>query len=232
VRTTYQESPLAGRPSIYRVFLALLNFVAATAIVAAITVQITDRVLNNAFIPEQYFSYFTIQSSLANIFVLVLAGIVGLQSVRDSGAMVALRANFVAYSIITGAVYNVLLRDLPAAEGTYASPIQWPNEVTHVWIPLYFALDWILNPHRHKLPGWTMLVGIAIPLAWFAFTLTRGELTGWYPYAFLNPDGPTGWTGVWIYAAGIGVIIIALVSATALINLIHHKLHPANQLDN
>jgi hypothetical protein len=232
VRTTYQESPLAGRPSIYRVFLALLNFVAATAIVAAITVQITDRVLNNAFIPEQYFSYFTIQSSLGNIFVLVLAGIVGLQSVRDSGAMVALRANFVAYSIITGAVYNVLLRDLPTAAGTYASSIQWPNEVTHVWIPLYFALDWILNPHRHKLPGWTMLVGIAIPLAWFAFTLTRGELTGWYPYAFLNPDGPTGWTGVWIYAAGIGVIIIALVSATALINLIHHKLHPANQLDN
>jgi hypothetical protein len=37
---------------------------------------------------------------------------------------------------------------------------------------------------------------------------------------------------VWIYAAGIGVIIIALLSATALINLIHHKLHPANQLDN
>ena len=232
MRTTYQESPLAGSPSMYRVFLALLNFVAATAIVAAITVQITDRVLNNAFIPEQYFSYFTIQSSLGNIFVLVLAGIVGLQSVRDSGAMVALRANFVAYSIITGAVYNVLLRDLPTAAGTYASPIQWPNEVTHVWIPLYFALDWVLNPHRHKLPGWTMFVGIAIPLAWFAFTLTRGELTGWYPYAFLNPGGPTGWTGVWIYAAGIGVIIIALVSATALINLIHHKLHPANQLDN
>jgi hypothetical protein len=102
----------------YRVFLALLNFVAATAIVAALTVQINDRVLNNAFVPEQYFSYFTIQTSLANIFVLVLAGIVGLQSVRDSGAMVALRANFVAYSIITGAVYNVLLRDLPTAAGT------------------------------------------------------------------------------------------------------------------
>jgi hypothetical protein len=231
VRTTYQETPHAGRPSIYRVFLSLLNLVAAAAIVAALTVQITDLVLNSAFIPERYFSYFTIETSLANLFVLVLCGIVGLQTARDSAALAALRANFVAYALITSAVYNVLLRDLPNAAGTYVSSVQWPNEVTHVWIPLYFALDWILNPHRHKLPGWTMLVGIAIPLAWFALTLTRGHLTGWYPYAFLNPGGAAGWTGVWIYAAGIGVIIIALVSATALINLIHHKLHPANQLD-
>lgn len=211
--------------------LALLNFVAAIVIVAALAVQITDQVLNGAFVPERYFSYFTIQTSLANIVVLVLTGIVSLQSVRDTRAVAALRANFVAYAIITGAVYNALLRDLPSAEGAYVSPIQWPNEITHVWIPLYFALDWILNPHRHKLPGWTMVAGLAYPLAWFTFTLTRGELTGWYPYAFLNPTGAAGWTGVWTYAAGIALIIVALVSATALVNLIHHNLHPANKLD-
>lgn len=222
---------MVGAPSLYRVVLALLNFVAAIVIVAALAVQITDQVLNGAFVPERYFSYFTIQTSLANIVVLVLTGIVGLQSVRDTRAVAALRANFVAYAIITGAVYNALLRDLPSAEGAYVSPIQWPNEITHVWIPLYFALDWILNPHRHKLPGWTMVAGLAYPLAWFTFTLTRGELTGWYPYAFLNPTGAAGWTGVWTYAAGIALIIVALVSATALVNLIHHNLHPANKLD-
>lgn len=231
MRDTYQERPTTGSPSTYRVILALLNFVAAAAVVAALAVQITDQALNDEFIPERYFSYFTIQTSLANIVVLVLTGIIGLQSVRDSSAMAALRANFVAYAVITGAVYNALLRDLPAAEGAYVSPIQWPNEITHVWIPLYFALDWILNPHRHKLPSWTMIAGIAFPLAWFAFTLTRGQITGWYPYAFLNPSGPAGWPGVWAYAAGIAVIIIALVSATALVNLIHHNLHPANKLD-
>ena len=222
---------MVGAPSLYRVVLALLNFVAAIVIVAALAVQITDQVLNGAFVPERYFSYFTIQTSLANIVVLVLTGIVGLQSARDTRALAALRANFVAYAIITGAVYNALLRDLPSAEGAYVSPIQWPNEITHVWIPLYFALDWILNPHRHKLPGWTMVAGLAYPLAWFTFTLTRGELTGWYPYAFLNPTGAAGWTGVWTYAAGIALIIVALVSATALVNLIHHNLHPANKLD-
>ena len=222
---------MVGAPSLYRVVLALLNFVAAIVIVAALAVQITDQVLNGAFVPERYFSYFTIQTSLANIVVLVLTGIVSLQSFRDTRAVAALRANFVAYAIITGAVYNALLRDLPSAEGAYVSPIQWPNEITHVWIPLYFALDWILNPHRHKLPGWTMVAGLAYPLAWFTFTLTRGELTGWYPYAFLNPTGAAGWTGVWTYAAGIALIIVALVSATALVNLIHHNLHPANKLD-
>jgi hypothetical protein len=231
VRDTYQARPVVGAPSGYRVFLALLNFLAATAVIAALTVQITDLVLNDAFVPERYFSYFTIQTSLANIFVLVLTGIVGLQTARDSAGIAALRANFVAYSIITGAIYNALLRDLPGAEGSYASPIQWPNEITHVWIPLYFALDWVINPHRHKLPGWTMITGIIFPALWFGFTLTRGYLTGWYPYAFLNPTGAAGWAGVGVYAAGISLVIIALVSAAALVNMIHHKLHPGNQLD-
>jgi hypothetical protein len=156
---------VVGAPSGYRVFLALLNFLAATAAIAALTVQITDQVLNDAFVPERYFSYFTIQTSLANIVVLVLGGSVGLQSARDSRGIAALRANFVAYAIITGAVYNVLLRDSPGAEGAYLSPIQWPNEITHVWIPLYFALDWIVNPHRLKLPGCVgALEGRTLPL--------------------------------------------------------------------
>jgi hypothetical protein len=231
VRDTYQERPVTGAPSSYRVGLALLNLVGAIAITVALSVQITDQFLNDAFAPTRYFSYFTIQTSLANIVVLAITGILGLQTLRDSRGLSAVRANFVAYAIITGVVYNILLRDLPSAEGSYVSAIQWPNEVTHVWIPLYFALDWIINPHRHKLPGWTIAVGIVFAALWLGFTLVRGELTGWYPYAFLNPNGDAGWLGVGAYAGGIAIIIIALVSATALINLIHHRLHPANHFD-
>jgi hypothetical protein len=226
MRRTYQEAPVIGRPSVSRVVFALANFVAAMAITVALAVQITDFVLNDSFIPNRYFAYFTIQTSLANIALLVICGLWGLQTLRDNPTLAGIRAHFVSYAIITGAVYNTLLRDLPVAEGAWTSSVTWPNDVTHIWIPLYFVLDWILNPHRQKLPRWTLIVGLAFPGTWFAFTLIRGELTGWYPYSFLNPGADAGWAGVGVYATAIGVMIIVLLGATILINSIHQRLRP------
>lgn len=227
MRRTFQEMPVTGQPSGYRVALSVLNFLAAATIIVAITVQITDRINNGVFVAEDYFSYFTIQSSLGNIVLLVASGIYGLQTSRDSRLLGSVRAHFVAYAMITAAVYNFLLRDLPAADGVWVSPLQWPNEVTHVWIPLYFVIDWIINPDRPLLPGWTVSLGLAYPLAWFGYTLAHGALTGWYPYAFMNPTSDAGWLGVGVYAGGIGVVIAVVLSATSVINLIHSKTRPS-----
>lgn len=217
---------MSHRRSGYRVALSVLSLLAAVTIVIALTVQIANMVGNNTFVAGEYFSYFTIQSSLGNIVVLTASGIYGLQTSRDSRLLSAVRAHFVAYSLITAAVYNFLLRNLPAGEGGVATPVQWPNEITHVWIPLYFVLDWLLNPHRPQLPGATVPVGLLFPLAWFGYTLAHGYMTGLYPYAFMNPSSEAGWLGVGVFAGGIGVTIVALLLAATLINLVHVKLRP------
>ena len=222
---------MSYRRSGYRVVLSVLSLIAAVAIVIALTVQIADQVVNDAFNPEEYFSYFTIQSSLGNIVVLVACGIYGLQTPRDSRLLAALRSHFLAYALVTAAVYNLLLRNLPAAERAWVSSVQWPNEITHVWIPLYFVLDWLLNPHRPKLPRASLPLGLLFPLVWFGYTLVHGHLTGWYPYAFMNPSSDAGWLGVAVYAGGIGVTIAALLLAAGLMNLIHLRIQPARPLE-
>lgn len=224
MRTTFQEVPALGSASPYRTILSAANLLAAGAVIVALTVQIMNRVANDAFSAEEYFSYFTILTSLGNIVLFIAAGLYGLQSNRDTRLLSAVRASFVVYAIITAAVYNLLLRNLPTEEGVWVSPVQWPNEVTHVWIPLYLVLDWALNPSRARLPSLTAVLGLSFPLAWLAFTLVRGDLTGWYPYAFLNPTSEAGWPGVALYAGGIAVVIVVTFIAVTLVNLIHHKL--------
>mgnify|MGYP000379068182 FL=1 len=53
---------------------AILRFATAFAMLASIVWQITSRVVNNVFRPWEYFSYFTIQTSLIAIVTLGVAG--------------------------------------------------------------------------------------------------------------------------------------------------------------
>lgn len=69
------------------------------------------------------------------------------------------------------------------------------------------------------------------PLGWVAFTVIRGMITGWWPYPFLEPDGPNGVGGVIVYILGIAVFMainafIALLIARARAKLRKQPLHP------
>lgn len=216
-------------PSGYRVALSTLSLVAGVAVLVALSAQITQQVLASAFVPEHYFSYFTIMSSLINIAVLLLTGIHGFRSAEDSTTWTAIRAHIVSYAVITGVVYNVLLRDIPVAAGAPIFP-QWPNEVTHVWIPLYLVLDWVLNPHRSRLTWKLTVLGVLFPLAWLTGSLLRGYLTGWYPYNFLNPAGEFGSTGMLAHVGVISLLIILSLIAAGLVNRIHQNLLPKRAL--
>lgn len=229
VRSTYREPLTRTAPSGYRVTLATLSLLAGAAVLVALSAQITQQVLASAFVPEHYFSYFTILSSLINIGVLILSGIHGLKSAEDSKAWTAIRAHIASYAIITAVVYNVLLRDIPVAAGSPVFP-QWPNEITHVWIPLYLVLEWILNPHRSKLTWKLTALGLLFPLAWLTGSLLRGYLTGWYPYYFMDPAGELGVMGLLAHMGVIAVLIILSLGAAALVNKIHQTLLPRRAL--
>jgi hypothetical protein len=197
-------------PASYRRTAGILRILAGLAVLAAIGTQITDKVINNAFVPAEYFSYVTIQSSLMNIVVLLVGGIFALRYSRDTELLTAVRMSLVAYAIIVGVVYNVLLRDIVSVG--YVSPITWPNEVIHVIIPVFLVIEWLLAPGRAALSFKRIGFAVAYPLLWVGFTLVRGPLTGWYPYPFLEPNGPGGWPSVWIYVVGIASFIIVMAA--------------------
>jgi hypothetical protein len=114
--------------------------------------------------------------------------------------------------IVTGIVYNLLLRGIALPQGT---TVPWSNEVLHVVGPLFLLADVFLAPHRRILP-WRAIGEIVIfPIAWAVYTMIRGPLTispltgeaGWYPYPFLDPNLPGGYPSVVAYVAAIAIAI-------------------------
>lgn len=205
--TTVSDSPVRRSFGALRLIVGLL-------VLSAIVTQITDQLLHDAFKPGEYFAYFTIESSMINVVVLLCGGVFALRSRAETELFTSLRVAVLSYAVITATVYNVLLRNLPSA-GFHG--VQWPNEVMHVWVPIVIVLDWLFAPGRARV-GWARLwLVVSYPLAWLAFTMLRGAVTGWYPYPFLEPGGRDGMLGVLVYVVGISGFILAVASAAIVV---------------
>jgi len=103
-----------------------------------------------------------------------------------------------------------LLRGLPA-DGFVG--LSWPNEVLHVWAPVFILLDWLFAPGRPALAWNRIWFAMIYPILWLVYALLRGTFTDWWTYPFLNPNEPSGWPGVLIYIVVIAVVIIGISAA-------------------
>ena len=177
---------------------------------ASIATQITDQVWNDAFVATEYFGYFTIQSSLMNVVVLLVGGSLALRSRVDPQLLTTVRMSVLTYAVVTGAVYNVLLRNV-VSDGFIG--VGWPNEVLHVWAPIFIALDWILSPGRPAVAWQRLGYALIYPVLWVVYALLRGTATGFYTYPFLDPGQPGGYVTVALYVLGIAVFIAGLAAA-------------------
>ena len=139
------ELPVTGRRDVVRRAFGILRIAAGLLVLASIATQIIDEILHDAFKPDEYFSYFTIETSLINIVVLLVGGVLALRARWDSGLFTSIRMAIVTYATVTAVVYAVLLRPIPPVG--YVGP-QWPNEVIHVIVPIFIGLDWLLAPGR------------------------------------------------------------------------------------
>ncbi|MFP7760392.1 Pr6Pr family membrane protein [Marisediminicola sp. LYQ134] len=209
------RSPETAVPGWHRRTWGGIRLLAVALVVASIATQITEQVADGSFDPSQYFVYFTIQSSLMNIVVLGAAAVLAFMVARDSEFFTAVRMCIVVYGVITGAVYNLLLRGIQS-NGFVGE--WWPNEVIHVVIPIYLVVDWVVAPGRARLRfGWLALA-ISYPLLWVAATLVRAEVDGWVPYPFVDVDGPDGVSGVVLSVVQIALAIVGLAVAAILVS--------------
>ncbi len=190
-----------------RRIVGILRLAAGLGLVAALTFQIIEKVVNNDMVAEEYFSFFTIESSMIAAVALIVGGIMALRIPVDTVPYTVVRMSVLSYAVVTAIVYNLLLRGLPD-EGFVSSP--WPGELMHVWIPIFIALDWLISPGRPAL-RWTGLRYVVIfPLVWLAFTMLRGAATGWFPYPFLEPS--TGWLSISAYVVAISAFVVGIAS--------------------
>lgn len=205
-----------------RIAFAISRVAVAAAIVAAIVAQlgtsignwIAGGVTNLAVSFVNFFSFFTIESNVASAVVLLIgAALVVTRKGGDPQWFTILRATIVTYMVVTGIVYNLLLRNVELPQGT---TVPWSNEILHVVAPLWMLLDWLFAPGRRELVWRTIWTMIAFPIVWVVYTLIRGpltpdEMTGnpfWYPYPFLNPNiSANGYLSVAFYVILIAVVV-------------------------
>lgn len=207
VTSEVQSSPVesAGQA---RVTVGVIRVAAGLLVLAAMITQIADKIIYDVFVPSEYFSYFTIQSSMMNIVVLITGGVLAFRYRRDTELYTGIRSAITVFAVVTGAVYNVLLRGIPA-EGYVG--VQWPTEVEHVWIPIYILIDWLFATGRARIGYRWLWLAVGFPIAWCAYTLIRGAATGWYPYPFINP-ATAGWGSVLIYIVALAGFIVGLAA--------------------
>lgn len=197
----------------------VLRLAGALAIVAAIVGQLTLSYANwtatgadVGFQFVNFFSFFTIDANVLSAIVLVIGAVLTARRMTDPTWFAVARGSVVTYMVVTGIVYNLLLRGIELPQGT---TLAWSNEVLHVVAPIVLVLDWLFAPGRVELATRRIWIIIVFPLVWAVYTLVRGPLaidhrTGdaWYPYPFMNPaTSANGYLSVSFYILLITVII-------------------------
>ncbi len=204
-----------------------MSFRATLGLVILISVawQITDRMIHNVFRPEEYFAYFTVDTSILVGLVLLVTAYFSFSSRPEPRTMTLVRLSLVCSYVVVGVVYNALLRGLPApaADAGYVWPTI-PNEVLHVWAPTLLVVEWLLFERENAVSFKAGLWAWAYPFAWLGFTLVRGLIDGWWPYFFINPNDKGGVPGMLGYIVGIMgflyVIALVLLPARRVVNAI------------
>jgi hypothetical protein len=149
--------------------------------------------------------YFTIQS---NVLVAITAFTLLRDPDRDGPVWRVVRVAALVGITITGIVHWFLLRPLLDLTGwSYAC-----DKLLHVVVPLLAVVGWLLFGPRPRIAPRTWLLALVWPLAWLAYTLVRGAVTGFYPYPFLNV-GELGGASVAVASLGITgmFVVVSLV---------------------
>jgi hypothetical protein len=163
-----------------------------------------DRVFN-------VFAFFTIQSNL------LLGGtclLLALDPDRwHSTLFKTLRLNGVLGIAVTGIVYHLVLAGADDLEGAAALT----NFLLHTATPLLGVLGWLVFGPRGQTDGRVVAWSLVYPLLWLAFTLIRGEGTGFYPYPFVNVT-EHGYGTVLLNCLLVALLFLVLAAGTTLLD--------------
>lgn len=177
---------------------AVARTAAGIAIVVAIVAQFVSTASGTTINPFNFFGYFTIQSNLIAAIAFFASALFIFRNKIQPEWVIYLRALATILMVIVGIVYNTLLAGLEL-DGSFNVP--WSNDILHIVIPIYAALDWLLFGDRPKLPFSRLWVMLIYPIVWLVVVLIRGATDGWVPYPFLSPTN--GYLSVAIYSIAI-----------------------------
>lgn len=174
-----------------------VRLLGATAIIIALAATTYAAVRDGVFVLWNFFGFFTIQSNVIGIAVLLIA--VRFTGVARPRWVELARACATVYLVIVGIVYWTLL---VGVDVQIAYP--WANIVLHGVSSVLLLADWLIEGPRARLPWRSAWVVLIYPAVWLGVVVVRGATDGWVPYPFLNPDH--GYVSVAIVGLGIAAV--------------------------
>lgn len=129
---------------------------------------------------ERFFSYFTIWS---NMLLAITCGVLVARPRLESAGWNILRVTALMSIVITGLIFFIVLRpdtDLDGARRVIG------NALRHYAAPLMAVAGWAAFGPWPRQPWRDLVIVMLWPVAFGAFTLLHGAVTGWYPYDFLD----------------------------------------------
>jgi hypothetical protein len=167
--------------------------------------------MHNLFRPTEYFSYFTITSCLLTAVVLTLSAIQLTRGQAETKLLSLTRLTTAVSMVIVGVMYNALLRG--GAPDPRDVGYDWPvlpNEIMHTYVPMLIFIEWLFTRTTIALKINQAFWVLVYPLAWLAFSIIRGIITGWWPYWFIDPQYGIGTQLTWIVAISVMFTVLAV----------------------
>ena len=170
------------------------------------------------FEPTNFFAYLTIQSNIAYVAVGFIAGVAALRGAEFGPRFDALRAMVLTCTVTAGIVFALIVQQ-SGARGIRVD-VPWSDVVLHFVLPAVAIADWMLTPrHRIRLTALVFVVGYVA--VWGLITIYRGDVTGWYPYYFLDPIQTNGFAE---FALISGIAVAVFVAVGSLLILVRPRL--------
>jgi hypothetical protein len=192
-----------------RNLLASTRIFFGVPVVAAVVTMISVLVGEGAFVPLNFFTFFTVLSNLLAMVVLLEGGrrmLSGRPPVPDM-----VRGAAVVYMTVTFIVFALLLRGLQEELQTH---VEWVDTVFHRLTPVVLMIGWVVDPPRERITFRRSLRWLVFPIVWVVFTMIRGAIDGRYPYPFLDPENG-GYGTVAVYMVAITVLFVLVCWAVS-----------------
>lgn len=129
-----------------------------------------------------YFSFFTILTNLLVAVVLTFSGRNRNSKLGSFFSRPTVQTATATYIAIVGATYWVLLRKLWNPIGMQ----KLADVLLHDAMPVIYILFWLIWVPKGNLRWKDSFIWLAYPLVYLLYVLTRGEITGLYPYPFID----------------------------------------------
>jgi hypothetical protein len=168
-----------------QIYLAITAIFAWFSVTSQFYLNVVNRSIPVFEVVIRFFSYFTI---LTNILVALCFTNLLLRPKSKPGEFFS-QSNVLtavtAYITFVGIAYNLLLRHLSNPEGLQLIV----DEFLHIIIPLLSILYWLIFVPKAGLRWKNILPWMIYPVFYLGYVLTRGALSGFYPYPFIDVNG-------------------------------------------